>query len=238
MQPRQVTSFRYKRPKSGSLLYNTIKDLIARFCQLDNKSQVEHIMYALRPAYWWYIDELQPKHAGGHLPSLTEYQFMHFALQIYYDKAFNGKKTNKMYGSFLKYVHSIPVCGVVLTRPLECKSEDKVSTVQLEILLVRSHGSPSWSVPKGKINNKESKAECASRELKEETGVQIDSKHLQKMVRSKRLHLFDCPLTHPLTVLKSPNKEIAEVNWFPVNSISNKLVKSQLRLVKQLVTLS
>ena len=69
---------------------------------------------------------------------------------------------------FSAYKQSVPVAGVILLNP----SLTKVSfSLDMKCLMVRGHRSKdTWTFPKGKLNEGESMAHCASRELYEETG--------------------------------------------------------------------
>jgi 8-oxo-dGTP diphosphatase len=102
---------------------------------------------------------------------------------------------------------------------------------KVEFLLVQqfSH-KDSWGVPKGHVNSGETLAECAVREVFEETGVSIQLfEKLQPAVISfkkeeKTVHIW---LATPKDVdnsgafHKGPHSEVADARWFSADSLPN-----------------
>jgi len=110
------------------------------------------------------------------------------------------------------------------------------------ILLIRRHGlhgAGSWSPPGGHLGFGETPAECARRELWEETGVGISGVTFVAITND----VFATEDKHYLTVwmrgvpdhaaasIGAP-EEVAEVGWFDVNDLPSPLFLSFANLVE------
>jgi 8-oxo-dGTP diphosphatase len=94
-----------------------------------------------------------------------------------------------------------------------------------QVLLVRRknvHGTGSWSTPGGHLEFGESPEECAIREAKEETGLDIDGVRFVAITND----VFEESREHYITIWMKSNRftgkpvvssshEMSELNWFP-----------------------
>jgi 8-oxo-dGTP diphosphatase len=99
-----------------------------------------------------------------------------------------------------------------------------------EVLLIKRKNEPfkdCWAFPGGFLDMNETLSECASRELKEETGLTVPSKELsfvtmlddvERDPRGRVLSaVFACLLREDVTVQASDDAK--EVAWFPVDDL-------------------
>ncbi len=92
---------------------------------------------------------------------------------------------------------------------------------QDQILVVRHSYRPGWSLPGGQIKKNEEPRSAASRELREEVGIQTAPESLIPVRQSRPgKFLFECRLqTRP--VLKIDNREIIEARFVDPAAISD-----------------
>ena len=98
-----------------------------------------------------------------------------------------------------------------------------------QVLLLRrrnTHGSGTWSVPGGHLDFGESPEQCASREVREETGVEIEEVEFRAVTND----FFEAEGKHYLTLwfeakhlsgdasVSAPD-EMSEVGWFSWGSL-------------------
>jgi mRNA-decapping enzyme subunit 2 len=95
-----------------------------------------------------------------------------------------------------------------------------------ECVLVQGYWSKSsWSFPKGKVNHNETEFDCAVREVKEETGLDVEQyanpKHfLQHRLNDQEVRLYIVPGVPKSTNLKPLTRnEIRKIQWFPLKSL-------------------
>jgi 8-oxo-dGTP diphosphatase len=102
-----------------------------------------------------------------------------------------------------------------------------------EILLVRRrnvHGDGSWSTPGGHLDPGESPEECAVREAREETGVEVGSVRFLAITND----VFEKEALHYLTVWMegdylsgtetvAEEYEVSEVAWYAAHSLPDEL---------------
>lgn len=99
-----------------------------------------------------------------------------------------------------------------------------------EVLLIKRKNEPfkdCWAFPGGFLDMNETLSECASRELREETGLTVPSKELsfvtmlddvERDPRGRVLSaVFACLLREDVTVQASDDAK--EVAWFPVDDL-------------------
>lgn len=102
-----------------------------------------------------------------------------------------------------------------------------------EILLVRrqnAHGDGSWSTPGGHLDPGETPEECAVREAREETGVEVGSVRFLAVTND----VFEKEALHYLTVWMegeyvsgaatvAEEYEVSEVGWYPAHALPDEL---------------
>lgn len=125
------------------------------------------------------------------------------------------------------YLLAYPVAGLVLHNSHRVRA---VVIYKNQLLLQRSSlGSQKWSLPGGGIGKKETPKEAATREVYEETNVQIDPQKIQ-ILGIKRLPIdkrwpqtnitFTCSrLSHKQQPKVTHYLEVIEVAWFSLSDL-------------------
>ena len=113
----------------------------------------------------------------------------------------------------------------LISRPMTLGVRVIVCTKENEVLLVRHTYVSGWHLPGGGVERGETTRDAAIKELIQETNVQVigDLKLLSMHANrkaSKRDHVavYKCEeweVTKPFT----PNREIAEIGFFPLNAL-------------------
>lgn len=86
-----------------------------------------------------------------------------------------------------------------------------------EVLLVHGRQSKKWSFPKGHCHDGETDLQCALRELREETGIQLEGKYSSyHKLRGGGYFLF--PVENP-EIRCRDHWEIDTVQWWPLTSL-------------------
>jgi 8-oxo-dGTP diphosphatase len=94
------------------------------------------------------------------------------------------------------------------------------------VLLVRNgYGERAWGFPGGVMDRREDPVDCAARELREETGVEVSNDdlvligtHTQRRARHID-HVYRLERS-PDSELDAPDRfEIAEIRWWPVDEL-------------------
>lgn len=89
------------------------------------------------------------------------------------------------------------------------------------VLLVQSRGE-LWGPPKGTIEENESKQDCALREVKEETGLEIKAPDFEKRFNFDRACYFYTELdskTHPVDVQSTKDNDANGITWIKVKCL-------------------
>lgn len=132
---------------------------------------------------------------------------------------------------------------------------------QIEVLLTHFGGplwkkkdQGAWSIPKGKVENEEKEFEAALRELKEETGITIDSTksfidldthktsnkiiHIWGTEQNPSIELFT---SNTFTMEWPPRSskietfpEMDQINWFSLEEAKTKITKNQSIFLERL----
>ena len=132
---------------------------------------------------------------------------------------------------------------------------------QIEVLLTHFGGplwkkkdQGAWSIPKGKVENEEKEFEAAIRELKEETGITIDSTksfidldthktsnkiiHIWATEQNPSIELFTSNTftmewpPHSSKIETFPEKD--QINWFSLEEAKSKITKNQSIFLERL----
>jgi 8-oxo-dGTP diphosphatase len=108
----------------------------------------------------------------------------------------------------------VQAAGGVVTRPAAGRGADG----NLEYLVVHRPRYDDWSLPKGKLEPGESLEHAATREIEEETGLQVElgaklptSEYVDRHGRPKVVHYWSMtPVGH---IAWEPNDEVDETRW-------------------------
>ncbi len=102
-----------------------------------------------------------------------------------------------------------------------------------KILLVRKEA-PEWSLPGGKIDPGETQLEAASRELQEETCLQLTgAQFLGHHILTNEEHWL-YRMTVSQSAAPSPSHEIVECRWFEVDDLTHLSLKpTNLELLRR-----
>jgi mRNA-decapping enzyme subunit 2 len=202
-----------------SSLHAALEDLAARFIinlpSEELESGVERICFQLEQAHWFYVDFVQVKDAS--LPRLSLPQF---AQQMFQQCALlrpHLSRVSQILKSFSEYKQKVPVCGAIV-----------FNADMSKVLMVKGWGKQaSWSFPRGKINQSESKLSCAVREVREETGFDMTPFVVPDDFIEVRVHdsvqevcLFTVPCVPETTpFLPQTRQEISDIKWFYVTDL-------------------
>ena len=74
-------------------------------------------------------------------------------------------------------------------------------------------GECKWGLPKGHIKAGEELFECASREIEEETGLQIDINEKNPRIKINDTYYYIVIMNENLSLVPKDKREIAEVKW-------------------------
>ncbi len=176
-------------------------------------ASVERLFFQLEQAHWYYEDFLADRYPEA-LP--------HFPLEGFTQALFTRSEClqhlqarhEDLVKSFNSYKYAVPVYGCVLLNP----RMDKV-------LLVCNWEGTAWSLPRGKVNEGETAADCAAREVLEETGYDVAGRLREEdaftMVQNaKRIHMYivrDVPEDFPFQA--QVRKEVSAVQFFPFDAL-------------------
>ena len=112
--------------------------------------------------------------------------------------------------------------GVILNRNLN------------KILLVCNNYSPSekWGLPKGHRENSETYATCATREINEETGLNVYLNDSMTKIKVNNSYYFPVVMNNVSAHLEPIDKnEIKAVSWFKIDELDNLVLNRDTRIV-------
>lgn len=119
----------------------------------------------------------------------------------------------------MKEVRSITSCGAVVWR---------INNENIEILLVKQSHKDVWSIPKGRINKGESLEQCAMREVKEETNVDIslgvrlpDCNVRYKKANKTIISYLAIPNGNQVPDHTHPKSEVHDARWISIDCLPN-----------------
>ncbi|KZT54402.1 DCP2-domain-containing protein [Calocera cornea HHB12733] len=197
-------------------LEEVLDDLSSRFIlnmPEPELSSTERISFQIEQAHWYYEDFVRPLNPAFPSMSLKRFSAMLFKAcpllsEFSHEQAFED---------FQKYKSRVPVCGAVLLNP----KMDKC------ILVKGWKSTAAWSFPKGKINQDESRAACAIREVYEETGYDFGAAGLLDKNARTTIEINEQSLTLYFvvgvpddTVFETQTrKEISKIEWFALTEL-------------------
>ncbi|KAG6911971.1 hypothetical protein DXG01_000219 [Tephrocybe rancida] len=188
-----------------------LDDLSSRFILNlpdDELSSLERICFQVEQAHWFYEDfirEENPKFPSLPLKKFSEMLFQ--ACPLLHQWSHDHELA---YTTFMQYKTRVPVCGAIMLN----------DTWEKCVLVKGWKSSSGWGFPKGKINQVEPPANCAIREVLEETGYnlagQLNPDHLIEMsIREQKISLFIVPgVPEDYPFKTKTRKEISKIEWF------------------------
>lgn len=199
-------------------------DLMTRFilnlpeAEMTNPNR---FLYHILQAHWYFLRY----HFSSSSKTQTSYDTGKEVTNLYeFGQWLLGGKENFHYTTldvrnfFRNYYYQIPVCGAIIYKD-ETKSH---------WLVVRSGWAKRYGFPKGKINHGESDHDCAIREVKEETGLDISqyvdqTRFLEFQSKNRRVKFFIVYLPASFTgrLHIHDTSEIAECKWVSTSSALN-----------------
>ncbi len=102
-----------------------------------------------------------------------------------------------------------------------------------KVLLVQSRGN-LWGFPKGTFEDGETYEECAKRELREETGIDIDKRCLKESIYiSSKVMYFYLEVNmndYPVIVQRNEGNDANSIGWININCIINMIINNKMKL--------
>ena len=201
----------------GLTLADVLEDMAVRFVLNLPSGEVlttDRLFFQLQQAHWHYEDFYADRYE--HLPHMRGREFMKRIFESCPALAKYRDVFGSLFASFRQYLSVIPTYGMILLDS------------SLENVLVVQSFSNSYGFPKGKVNEGESGAQCAAREVFEETGY--DATAILKEKDSFTAELGPSTLTlyvavgAPMGYAYAPQvrKEVKRVLWVPVADLLKK----------------
>eukprot|EP00747_Dinoflagellata_sp_TGD_P186271 gnl/TRDRNA2_/TRDRNA2_43216_c0_seq1.p1 gnl/TRDRNA2_/TRDRNA2_43216_c0~~gnl/TRDRNA2_/TRDRNA2_43216_c0_seq1.p1 ORF type:complete len:411 (+),score=70.85 gnl/TRDRNA2_/TRDRNA2_43216_c0_seq1:1-1233(+) len=178
----------------------------------ESLTSAARLCFELQEAFWFYLDYLYEKDKRE-LPKLNQMNFVHLMLEsseILRTIYRTPQQRKQLVEDWREYCRKVPLKGAILLN----ERLDKC-------LMVQPWKGDKWMYPRGKINEDESEAECAVREVWEETGIDIAGKvdvgafvKAEAQGSNPAVKLFLVPGI-PEEVPCAPNtrKEISKIGW-------------------------
>ncbi|KAG2492038.1 hypothetical protein HYH03_009767 [Edaphochlamys debaryana] len=198
-----------------------LEELCAKFILTAPKDALskDKLFFLVEQCWWYYEDKVRPamRDNGVNLKHYSSYTT--FAEPLFRKcEALSPLRPNLQayLEDYRRYKQSIPVYGAIL---LDAAME--------QVLLVRGNkSSMGWGFPRGKVNEGEKEADCAVREVLEETGYDIKSKlredhYLEVTADGKRHKLYIVTGLDPTTQEFQPHSlwEIGAYAWHRVDAL-------------------
>lgn len=219
------------------------EDLCSRFIlnlPEDEKKTFRRLGFQLELAFWFYVDNYVSVEKG--VPDLRLKTFCKQMCDMFPEILapflFKDKSTfEELYNDFIQYKFSVPCGGAIILN----KNMDKM-------LMVKGATKKSkWGFPRGKINKEESFLECAVREVKEETGINIkeyidEFLYIDTYTKTKKVRLFILNIVETKELKPVSSVEITGIKWHPVTNLfkpekKNMYVEMELSFLKRLEVL-
>ena len=157
---------------------------------------------AVEAAYWDYIDNYS-KESPRRYPYLKLVQFFEQIMAKQFPELVH--QVPDMIKRYTKYKKSLATDGIIMY----------TMDGGLQILLVRINGSKIWSMPKGKRESGEESLDCAVREFREETGIDISDTATRDMdsVAILKTNFYILEADYPISLKGYRTNEILGVRW-------------------------
>uniref|UniRef100_A0A5S6R4G4 mRNA-decapping enzyme 2 n=1 Tax=Trichuris muris TaxID=70415 RepID=A0A5S6R4G4_TRIMR len=197
-------------PQIGGEVLN---ELCSRFLiNIPDEEKVDpvRVCFQIEQAHWFYVDYLC---RGENACSLREFMSAIFA-HCPFLRPYSPQVTEVM-GKWRQYKSGVPLFGAIL-----------VNEACSEVLLVQGYyAKSSWGFPKGKLNENESPAQCAVREVLEEVGYDISHKintapfTVRRMADSNLGLFLITGVETNFNFFPQTRNEIRRIQWFPIDSL-------------------
>ncbi|XP_017010881.2 uncharacterized protein DCP2 [Drosophila takahashii] len=165
-----------KLPEKSKIPSDILDDLASRFIINVPDMELNNLIrmcFQIELAHWFYLDFFCAPETGddGETPKCVQRKLptvgiKQFAMQLFQHIPFLNKHfgtVDQILDEWKNYKLSVPTYGAILV------SEDHNHCLLVQSYFARN----SWGFPKGKINENEDPAHCATREVYEETGFDI-----------------------------------------------------------------
>ncbi|KAH8339303.1 hypothetical protein KR074_011029 [Drosophila pseudoananassae] len=219
-----------KLPEKSKIPSDILDDLASRF--IINVPDMElnnliRICFQIELAHWFYLDFFCAPAASDDAESqkqtpiarkLPVVGIKQFAMQLFQHIPFLNKHfgtVDKILDEWKNYKLSVPTYGAILV------SEDHNHCLLVQSYFARN----SWGFPKGKINENEDPAHCATREVYEETGFDITdiidaNDYIEAFINYQYTRLY-IVRNIPLDTQFAPRtrNEIRCCEWFRIDSL-------------------
>ncbi|OEH76312.1 mRNA decapping protein [Cyclospora cayetanensis] len=201
-----------------ALLDEALLDCYGRFFALLPESLLldsVHLYFQVQEAWWWYIDIWVERYKERLLRlSLRDFGLLLFAdcplLQLF----FPLERHDRCLNEWQVYCRQIPLRGAIIL------NQDLT-----KCLLITGWRGNRWQFPRGKMDEGETDASCASREVREEVGLDVSSLiekqlFIRGRVGPQILKLFIIPgVREDVKLRPQKRKEIGRIQWFALEQI-------------------
>ncbi|ALC43855.1 Dcp2, partial [Drosophila busckii] len=218
-----------KLPEKSKIPSDILDDLASRF--IINVPDIElnnliRICFQIELAHWFYLDFFCAPEDGDQVTpqqlkqkrKLPIVGIKQFAMQIFQHIPFLNKHfgtVDQILTEWKSYKSSVPTYGAILV------SEDLNQCLLVQSYFARN----SWGFPKGKINETEDPAHCATREVYEETGFDIThlidaDDYIEAQINYQLTRLY-IVRNVPLNTHFAPRtrNEIRSCEWFCIDAL-------------------
>ncbi|XP_034659358.1 mRNA-decapping enzyme subunit 2 isoform X2 [Drosophila subobscura] len=215
-----------KLPEKSKIPSDILDDLASRF--IINVPDMElnnliRICFQIELAHWFYLDffcapELNEEGVPIRKRKLPAVGIKQFAMQLFQHIPFLNKHfgtVEQILQDWKNYKMSVPTYGAILV------SEDHNHCLLVQSYFARN----SWGFPKGKINENEDPAHCATREVYEETGFDITdiidaNDYIEAFINYQYTRLY-VVRNVPMETQFAPRtrNEIKCCDWFRINDL-------------------
>lgn len=191
-----------------------LDDISIRFITLippEDRKYQERIFFLLEEAYWFFIDFYR---------NINKISLKTFCEKLLKHNQLKYKEDDYM--KFQKYKKQVPVYGALI-----------LNTSFEKILLVKGFHHDQFFFPKGKKNRDERPVDCATREVFEEIGYNVDEKIIDNPIRiSEKFCIFPVyNVKENIQFVTRTRNEIREIRWISINEIENE-ERSDLKQIK------
>jgi 8-oxo-dGTP pyrophosphatase MutT (NUDIX family) len=105
-----------------------------------------------------------------------------------------------------------------------------------KILLIQSRGQ-LWGPPKGSMNHEETILECAKREVKEETGLELDESKISSsiIIKNKAMYyVIDTPETVVVPQTEMADNDANSIGWFKLSCLVKLIQENKIKINQHL----